>query len=245
MHVADDELAAPLERLEAFRPGREEALDHGAVAHRRRPDVDDRRARLSRSRASRIPAGRSPRRGCRPPRRPAEDSASCEWQIVTVACRWSNSSAIGLPTMSLRPITTARVPGDADLRSLQQLDDAGRRAGHERRAVLHEPADVDRMEPVHVLVGADRVEHLAFGVRRPSPRAAATARGCRRGPRCGSGDRRRPADRPATRSAGSRWRSARRPASRPISACCRRRPPTPGRCPPARCPARAAVPSSP
>src|SRR5262245_51632571 len=33
-----------------------------------------------------------------------------EWQIVTVAFRCSSSSAIGLPTMSLRPMTTARAP---------------------------------------------------------------------------------------------------------------------------------------
>ena len=33
-----------------------------------------------------------------------------EWQIVTVAWRWSRSSAAGLPTMSLRPITTAFAP---------------------------------------------------------------------------------------------------------------------------------------
>jgi len=31
-----------------------------------------------------------------------------EWQIVTVACRCSSRSAIGFPTISLRPITTAR-----------------------------------------------------------------------------------------------------------------------------------------
>ncbi len=33
-----------------------------------------------------------------------------EWQMVTVASWCSSSSAIGLPTMSLRPITTARRP---------------------------------------------------------------------------------------------------------------------------------------
>jgi hypothetical protein len=33
-----------------------------------------------------------------------------EWQIVTVALRWSNMSANGLPTMLLRPNTTARFP---------------------------------------------------------------------------------------------------------------------------------------
>ena len=33
-----------------------------------------------------------------------------EWQIVTVAFSCSNSSAIGLPTISLRPTTTACFP---------------------------------------------------------------------------------------------------------------------------------------
>ena len=45
----------------------------------------------------------------------------------------------------------------------EQLDDAGRRARHEARAPLHEPADVGRMEAVHVLVGIDRVEHALRG----------------------------------------------------------------------------------
>ena len=33
-----------------------------------------------------------------------------EWHTVTVACRCSNRAASGLPTMSLRPMTTARRP---------------------------------------------------------------------------------------------------------------------------------------
>ena len=33
-----------------------------------------------------------------------------EWQIVTVACRWSSIKATGFPTMLLRPTTTARLP---------------------------------------------------------------------------------------------------------------------------------------
>jgi hypothetical protein len=35
-----------------------------------------------------------------------------EWQMVTVACACSSSNAIGLPTMSLRPTTTARLPAN-------------------------------------------------------------------------------------------------------------------------------------
>ena len=107
--------------------------------------------------------------------------------------------------------------------------------GDERRAVLHEPADVDRMKAVDVLVGSDRVEHAALGVRRPSPPAAATARGCRRARRSGSGDRRARAARRATRSpAAARGRRAAR-LRRPTSACCGRRSPTPDRRRRARC----------
>ena len=38
-----------------------------------------------------------------------------EWQIVTVAFARSRSSAAGLPTIVLRPITTARAPSSAHL----------------------------------------------------------------------------------------------------------------------------------
>ena len=88
-----------------------------------------------------------------------------EWQIVTVACRCSSSSAIGLPTMSLRPMTTARFPAIAIPDRSQQLDDAQRGARDEPRSILHEQSDVGGMEPINVLVGPDRVEHLPLGVR--------------------------------------------------------------------------------
>ena len=110
------------------------------------------------------PAGRWRRPGCRRARDTAARSGVFEWQIVTVASRCSSSSAIGLPTMSLRPMTTACLPAIGDLLALEQLDDAGRRARHERRPVLHEPADVGGMKAVHVLGGIDRVEHLLRGV---------------------------------------------------------------------------------
>ena len=87
-----------------------------------------------------------------------------EWQIVTVASRCSSSSAIGLPTMSLRPMTTACAAGDRDLLAHEQLDDAGRRAGDERRPVLHHQPDVDRREPVDVLLRSDGVEDALRGI---------------------------------------------------------------------------------
>ena len=86
-----------------------------------------------------------------------------EWQIVTVASRCSSNSAIGLPTMSLRPMTTAGLPGERDLLALEQLDAAKRRAGDERRPFLHQPADVLRVKPVDVLGGIDRIEHSLLG----------------------------------------------------------------------------------
>ena len=47
-------------------------------------------------------------------RQTAARSGVFEWQMVTVACSCSSSSATGLPTMSLRPTTTARRPGDRE-----------------------------------------------------------------------------------------------------------------------------------
>ena len=88
-----------------------------------------------------------------------------EWQIVTVASRCSSSSAIGLPTMSLRPMTTACWPASGMLLALEQLDAPERRAGHERRALLHQPADVARMKAVDVLGRVDGVEHSLLGLR--------------------------------------------------------------------------------
>ena len=67
--------------------------------------------------------------------------------------------------MSLRPITTARAPAMAIVRPLEQLDHARRRAGDERRPVLDEQPDVDRMESVDVLVRPHDIEHPPFGVR--------------------------------------------------------------------------------
>ena len=62
-----------------------------------------------------IPASPSPPAPSPPPRYPRAASSPAnrrvfEWQIVTVAFACSSSSAIGLPTMSLRPSTTAFAP---------------------------------------------------------------------------------------------------------------------------------------
>ncbi len=84
-------------------------------------------------------------------RQTAGRSGVFEWQIVTVACSCSSSIAAGLPTMSLRPTTTARCPAIAMPAALQQFDDARRGAGSRRRQPGHQRADIARMEAVHVL----------------------------------------------------------------------------------------------
>ena len=48
------------------------------------------------------------------------------WQIVTVAWRCSSISAIGLPTLALRPTTTARLPrGETPKRSSSSMPPSG------------------------------------------------------------------------------------------------------------------------
>ncbi len=66
--------------------------------------------------------------------------------------------------MSLRPMTTARAPAIGIVRSLQQLDDSRRGAGDQRLPILDQASNVDRVKPVHVLVGRERIEDAAFGV---------------------------------------------------------------------------------
>ena len=67
--------------------------------------------------------------------------------------------AIGLPTISLRPMTTALAPAIGNAAALEHLDHAGRRAGSKQRAALHEAADIDRMEAVDVLGRVEGIEH--------------------------------------------------------------------------------------
>ena len=101
-----------------------------------------------------------------------------EWHTVTVASRCSSSIAIGLPTMSLRPITTACLPFHRDALALEQLDAAERRARHQRRPLLHQQADVIRVKPVDILRRIDRVEHPLLRHPRPCRPATATGPGC-------------------------------------------------------------------
>ena len=235
MHVADDDRSAARERLAALRARRKQPLDERAIGHLRGADVDHRRARLHERRRHETGAGRSRRRGCPLPPPRAGRSVVREWQIVTVACRCSSSSAIGLPTMSLRPMTTARAPAIVMFeRSSSSMTPAGVH-DDERRAVLHQMADVQRDGSRRRPCPAGWRRTRAARRPRPSPPAAATAPECRRAPRCDSADRRPPAAPAASPSpAAARDRCAARPRRR-TSACSGRRSPTPDRRRRARC----------
>ena len=94
--------------------------------------------------ASRVTAGRSRVR---------------EWQTVTVASACRRSRAIGLPTMSLRPSTTARRPATAmPLRASSSMIPAGVQATKRGRFCTRQ-AHVLGVEAVHVLGGVHQVEH--------------------------------------------------------------------------------------
>ena len=127
-------------------------------------DVDDDGAGFDELRASRTPGRPMAATRMSAVRAIAGRSRVREWQIVTVAFLCSSSAAIGLPTMSERPMTTACLPSIGVLRAHEQLDDAGRRARREPFAVLHDAARRDRAEAVDVLAGIDRVEHSLLGV---------------------------------------------------------------------------------
>ena len=99
-------------------------------------------------------------------RQTAGRSGVREWQIVTVASRCSSSMAIGFPTMSLRPMTTAWRPRIGIVLALEQLDDACRRARHELGTILRQQSDALRTESIHVLLGGNRIEDALLG---PAP----------------------------------------------------------------------------
>ena len=76
-----------------------------------------------------------------------------EWQIVTVAFAWRSRCATGLPTIALRPITTARAD-EGHARRGEELHDPERRRGDVTRSAEVEEAGVDRVEAVDVLRGS-------------------------------------------------------------------------------------------
>ena len=74
-----------------------------------------------------------------------------------------SSIAVGLPTMSLRPTTTASCPATGiRLRLRISITPAGVQ-GTKSRALRREKADVDGMEAVHIFRGIDGHQYL-FGI---------------------------------------------------------------------------------
>ena len=198
-------------------------------------DVDHGRALPSPSGAARSPARRRRRRARRPREVSAARSRVREWQIVTVACRCRSSSAAGLPTMSLRPITTAFAPSSSTPYSSSSSSTPSGVPGTSAGRAGEQQARVHRMEAVDVLHRIDGADHA----RLVDPvRAAAAGRGCRRRRRRRSARRRARAAPPRSSSPAGAGRAPRsRPRSTPCaSAGCRcptrgrrRRAPSPAR----------------
>ena len=126
------------------------------------PDVDHRRALLDHRRRVTIPGTPTAATITSARDVSAARSRVREWQIVTVACRCSRSSAAGLPTMSLRPITTAFAPFELDAVFVEEREHAERRPRHVRRRAREEQPGVDGMEAVDVLDRIDGADHAAL-----------------------------------------------------------------------------------
>ena len=86
------------------------------------------------------------------------------WQMVTVALALLSSAATGMPTILLRPTTTALAPSIWTPERVEQFDAAGRRARHKERIppFHHQAADIDRAEAIHILVQVDQVPGAFF-----------------------------------------------------------------------------------
>ena len=91
----------------------------------------------------------------------AGKSAVRLWAMVTVQLSPSRSSAIGLPTMFERPMTTALLPGKVAKLGAEQFEAAERGAGHEPlEPVASRPALIG-WKPSTSLSGSMRVMTLA------------------------------------------------------------------------------------
>ncbi len=87
-----------------------DAFGLGAVGEAVDADVDDGRAGLMKSAVTNAGRPMAATRMSACAAHLGEVAWSCEWQMVTVALSCSSRSAMGLPTMSLRPMTTAFLP---------------------------------------------------------------------------------------------------------------------------------------
>jgi hypothetical protein len=86
-----------------------------------------------------------------------------EWQMVTVAFSWSRSSAAGLPTVSLRPTTTACWPAmGMPLRLRISMIPAGVQGANAGLPACRRPA-LDGMKAVHILGGRNGIQKR-FGI---------------------------------------------------------------------------------
>ena len=215
MHVADDDGSAAIEVGEARRAGLEQAAHDLGVGHRGDADVDDRRARLHerpRHEAGTADRGHEDVGGRRHGREVRRFRVADRHRRVPLQQQHRHRLPDDLAAADHHRVRARH----RDAAPHEQLDDAGRRARHQPRAPLHQPADVHRVEAVHVLGRIDRVEHLLRG---PAPHR----RGKRRlhqdavvhGARVQAA-RRAPAARRASRSAGRRCRSTHSPDSVPV-----------------------------
>ena len=100
-----------------------------------------------------------------------------ECATVTVALRADQQQRHRLADDQAAPTTTRPAPSSGDAGAVEQPHHAARRAGHRARLAAHQAAEVDRREPVHVLVGVD-----AVGDQRPrrAGRGPGAARASRR-----------------------------------------------------------------
>ena len=87
----------------------------------------------------------------------ARRSRVLEWQMVTVALACVSRSAIGLPTMSLRPSTTAFAPSSVMLLVFENFHYTGGCASDESGAACYQVADVKWVEAVHIFCRVHRV----------------------------------------------------------------------------------------
>ena len=162
-------------------------------------------------------------------------SAVREWQIVTVALACRSISAIGLPTMSLRPITTACRPatGMSERRSIS-ITPAGVHERSVARFWTSRPT-LTGLKPSTSLSGS-MVSNTVISACGPS---AAGSGDCTRMPSCAGLAFRRRTSRQDVLERGGRRQADQVDASgrtrRRCGPCCGRRPRTPDPRRPARC----------
>ena len=97
--------------------------------------------------------------------------------MVTVALRCSSIIAIGLPTMLLRPTTTASSAFQRRLMLIQHRHAPGRRARREARLADHQAADILDVKAVDVLLHGDGLQHLRLAHLLRAGEAAPECRG--------------------------------------------------------------------